>query len=310
MTLPKPPLTMGEFLAHADTPRDWIIEGLLASNHFGLLSANPKVGKSFLARCIALAVARGRRVLGRETARGRVLIASLEDAPQDAAAHMRSIEAEPDDPIYWMGPEHFPPTGPERVDALVAAIAEYRPVLTVLDTIWRLIPVEDGNDPQKVMRATAPILEASRAPNGGSAVLALTHNRKSGGQHGEQVAGSNALFGTADVLVSLERPGAGVERTVTSTNRTGREIPSSPLVLNGGWVEIGESKADAERKADDNATLAALGDTFESQNAIARQTGIARDRIKPALLRCVAAGWAESDGGSPHPKFRKRQYDA
>jgi hypothetical protein len=63
-------------------------------------------------------------------------------------------------------------------------------------------------------------------------VLLVAHQRKSSGEHGEAVRGSNALTGAVDVVVELERPapslsagkGARVLRAVSRFSSTPEEL--------------------------------------------------------------------------------------
>ena len=51
----------------------WLVDKVIPLGGLALLSSKPKVGKSTLARCLAVSVAQGRRWLDRETTQGTVL---------------------------------------------------------------------------------------------------------------------------------------------------------------------------------------------------------------------------------------------
>ena len=55
-----PVVSLGELYAKPDPEVEWLVQGLLPADGLSLLVAPPKVGKSTLARCLAVAVADGR----------------------------------------------------------------------------------------------------------------------------------------------------------------------------------------------------------------------------------------------------------
>ena len=70
---------MAEFMAQEHTARDWLLSDLLPADGLAMLAAAPKVGKSTLARCLAVAVADPNRseFLGRAVATGPVFHLAL-----------------------------------------------------------------------------------------------------------------------------------------------------------------------------------------------------------------------------------------
>lgn len=79
--------TLQELYAHPMEPICWLVEGLLAPGLY-FLGGSPKVGKSWLALQLCLAVCRGESFLGFRTRKSEVLYLALEDGPrwlQDAA---------------------------------------------------------------------------------------------------------------------------------------------------------------------------------------------------------------------------------
>lgn len=79
--------TLQELYAYPMEPICWLVEGLLAPGLY-FLGGSPKVGKSWLALQLCLAVCRGESFLGFRTRKSEVLYLALEDGPrwlQDAA---------------------------------------------------------------------------------------------------------------------------------------------------------------------------------------------------------------------------------
>jgi len=69
---------LGDLMTEDPEQIDWVLEDTLPAAGMSLLVAKPKVGKSTLARCLALAVARGEEFLGRSTSQGVVVYLALE----------------------------------------------------------------------------------------------------------------------------------------------------------------------------------------------------------------------------------------
>jgi putative DNA primase/helicase len=72
----------------------WTVEGLLPAGGTSLLTAKRKVGKSTLTRCLALAVARGHKFLGRKTLQGTVLYLAPQEIESEFTAHFKSLGAQ------------------------------------------------------------------------------------------------------------------------------------------------------------------------------------------------------------------------
>src|SRR5262249_51904522 len=75
----------------------------------------------------------------------------------------------------------------------------------IVDTLdrWTGLRGDAENAAGAVNEAMEPLQFAAAA---GLAVLAVSHQRKSGGEYGEAVRGSNAFTGSVDVVIELERP--------------------------------------------------------------------------------------------------------
>ena len=80
--------TLQELYAHPMEPISWLAEGLLAPGLY-FLGGSPKVGKSWLALQLCLAVCRGEPFLGFRTRKSEVLYLALEDGPR--RLHTRAL---------------------------------------------------------------------------------------------------------------------------------------------------------------------------------------------------------------------------
>jgi hypothetical protein len=78
-------------------PLPWVVPGLLPAG-LTVLAASPKVGKSWLALSISLAVATGGTVFDREVEQGDVLHLALEDGDRRLQSRLKKLGAKPNDP--------------------------------------------------------------------------------------------------------------------------------------------------------------------------------------------------------------------
>ena len=99
---------------------------------------------------------------------------------------------------------------PEVVRQAMAHCAKHELALLVVDTFdrWTGLRGDAENAAGAVNEALEPLKYAAAA---GLAVLLVSHQRKSSGEFGEAVRGSNALTGGVDVVVELERPSRTLE---------------------------------------------------------------------------------------------------
>src|SRR5262249_3187179 len=104
-----------------------------------------------------------------------------------------------------------------------------------------------------VNEAMEPLQFAAAA---GLAVLALSHQRKSGGEFGEAVRGSNAFTGAVDVVIELERPSRSLQlgghaRALRSVSRFSSTPEELFFELNDDGfrpiTDVAEKHSDAER---------------------------------------------------------------
>lgn len=73
--------TMQQLYAQPLEPVEYLVDGLLTPGLY-ILGGSPKVGKSWMALQLCLAVCGGKAFLGRKTQRSEVLYLALEDGPQ------------------------------------------------------------------------------------------------------------------------------------------------------------------------------------------------------------------------------------
>ena len=81
-------------------PIEFVVDNLITQGLF-ILAGAPKVGKSWLALDIALSIAKGEKVLGRETKRGSALYLCLEDSYTRIQNRLFELTSEPSENLYF-----------------------------------------------------------------------------------------------------------------------------------------------------------------------------------------------------------------
>ena len=166
--------------------QQWLIEDLWLAQGVGILGGNPKVGKTFLAAQIALAVAGNSQVLGKPAClSGPVLFYGAEDSLPAlrtrfdglaGIAHLALAEL----PIYLLDIPVLRIDRDQDLLRLRAAIEAHRPRLLVLDPFIRIAAV-DENSSADVSAVLASLRAIQRDYQ--TAVLLVHHARKSPSSH-------------------------------------------------------------------------------------------------------------------------------
>ncbi|HUZ48783.1 MAG TPA: AAA family ATPase [Candidatus Dormibacteraeota bacterium] len=216
-------VSMGELLRSQAIEPKWLVEGLLPDGGTSLFVAKPKVGKSTMLQNLAFAVARGEPFLGRATTQGVVVYLAIEDKPSELARAFRAMGAGEGDPVHF----HCARTPDDAGAWLQRVVEQYAPALIVVDTFQRFAKLRDLNDYALVTNAFGALCDLARSC--GAHLAASHHGKKAGGDDGDAVLGSTALFGAVDTLVELRRHDR--ERTVFSFQRYGIDLEKTLLTL-------------------------------------------------------------------------------
>ncbi len=224
-------LGAGDVLAELDSPDpDWLVDELLPCGGVSVLVGKPKSGKTTLARAIAVAVAQGRPVLGRNVLQGKVLYLALEGRLRDHARHLAQLGLQPNTPLFV--------ATQATLQAVERWLAEHRFALVVVDTLGVFLKIREINEYGHVLNAVAPALRL--AVERGTHLLFLHHSGKGSDARDaiDAPLGSTAIAGSADVVLHIKRFADGV-RTLTTVQRIGEDLPETVLMLeNNGWVRL------------------------------------------------------------------------
>jgi hypothetical protein len=235
-------VSVGELLGeHDEAAQTWIVAGRLPAGGLGLLAGKPKAGKSTAARCLALAVARGALWLEFPTTAGPVIYLALEEKRREVREHFRALGATAADPIAIL-------CASAPLDALARLRHETerrRPVLIIIDPLFRFVRVDDGNDYATMTAALEPLLTLARET--GACVLLVHHLGKGERSDGDNVLGSTAIFAAVDSALLMKRTER--YRTLSSIQRYGQDLEEITVTLDPDTrnVSAGPPKVQAEQ---------------------------------------------------------------
>lgn len=239
----------------------YIWENTLIAGGLSILAAKPKVGKSTLARNLAVAVAKGESsFLGRAiTASGPVVYLGLEEKRSEVKKHFERMGVTEDLPIFV----HTGSAPEKAIDELRKAASENQAVMAIVDPLQRLVRIRDLNDYSEVSLALEPLTQIAR--DTGCHLLLIHHATKGiGRESGDSILGSTAIFGSVDCALIMKRGES--YRTIESIQRYGEDLPRTVLTFDvaigltgsGGSfeeVEVAEcGKAILELLADNEMT--------------------------------------------------------
>lgn len=207
-----------DLLAEPEESIAYVWDKTLPCGGLSICAAKPKVGKSTLARNLAVAVTRGTEFFERSTSKGRVIYLCLEEKRAEVANHFRKMGASDED-IYV----HTGPTPKEALNALNVVINEKKPLLVIIDPLSRFVRVHDYNSYGEVSLALEPLLDLARAND--CHILVLHHSGKSERESGDAVLGSTGFFGGIDTLLEMKR--RNDVRTLATIQRYGENIPET-----------------------------------------------------------------------------------
>jgi hypothetical protein len=291
---------LGDLLNEPEEQVRWLVEGHLPGGGDSLLVAKPKVGKSTLARCLALAVARGDDFLGCRTSQGPVFYLALEEKRSEVKRHFQAMGARQDDPIFV-----FCSTAPaDGLAQLRAAAEREKPVLIIVDPLFRFTRIKDGNDYAAVTNALEPLHAFAREC--GAHVLAVHHAGKRG-DGGDSVLGSTALFGAVDTLLLMKR--SDRYRTLSSIQRYGTDLEEITLDYDSDTRTLSAGVARSE--ADEAEARKAISEYLATQtepveeNLIHEAIEARRATKQKALRKLVDAGKVKRTGtGKKGDRYR------
>lgn len=249
----------------ASPPEDlrWLALGLLPAG-LAILGGRPKMGKSWLALQLGMAIAAGGPILDTGAERGRALYLALEDSDRRVLERAQQMLGGADRAVprgleiatRWPTLDHG---GLEQISQWARQAGEGS--LIIIDTLAKIRGEHNTSGESDRNRGGVTSLYAqdyavmSRlkeiADARGGAILVVHHLRKSGSGDGdpvEELSGTSGIAGAADTILILKR-GRGEDEG--SLFMTGRDLEERELGLRrdralGLWSSLGDA-ADAAR---------------------------------------------------------------
>ena len=282
---------LSQLLAEAEENTSFLWDQTLPMGGLSICSAKPKVGKSTLARNLAVAVALGHAFLGRQTVKGRVLYLCLEEKRAEVRKHFEKMGVDTDDILIHTGS-----TPKEAFVELAAVIAEYEPVLVIIDPLSRVLRVPDFNDYGSMARGFEPLIDLARKTS--CHVLALHHDSKMDRSGGDALLGSTAIFGAVDCHIQLRKRDKG--RTIATIQRYGEDLPETVIDLDkttGQVTAQGDLQSFTLAQArKEIATAIRPSEILTEKQIKERIEGFSQGVISKALREMVERGELTKDG--------------
>ena len=277
-------------------PVRWVVPGLLPEG-VTLLAGKPKLGKSWLALGVAVAVASGGVALGtRPVERGEVLYLALEDNRRTLQKRLGKVldgGPVPEGLQFATDWARMDEGGAETLDDWLAVHPDGR--LVVVDILKRVRPRVSPS--RSVYDADYEAMEAMQrlAAEHGAALLVVHHTRKLAAVDPvDEVSGSTGLSGGADGIMVLKRDRGKADAYL---HVTGREIEEeAELALRwdtsvASWTLAGDAeeyRLPEERRSALKTLGAAEGGMAPKE--VAEALGKSHGSVKVLLGEMVKAG--------------------
>lgn len=213
-----------------------IVEGL------SFLAGKPKLGKSWLALQLAVAVALAESWLGEACERGEVLYIALEDSRRRLQSRLQKVlDRRRCPPALHLATEcpRLDDGGLDRISSWLLAHPEAR--LVIIDTLAKVKPHRKRNGDIYAEDNAAGAQLQALAFKHPVAVVVVTHTRKASAEDFlEEVSGTLGLTGAADSVLVLKRARHAAEGTLSLT---GRDIDEREIAVSftheALWVALG-----------------------------------------------------------------------
>jgi hypothetical protein len=303
---PAKPRTMSapELMALRLPPLRFVVNELLPPG-YAVFAGRPKLGKSWLAYQLGLAVACGEPLFGQDTWQGEVLYLALEDGQRRAQARMqRLLDGRPPPPAMQIALD-WPMLDQGGMEAIEdwAADRPGRARLCIIDTLQKVRPRSSAGRSVNAYEQDYELHGALHrlGQKLGIALISITHMRKGGGNGDwlEAVSGSTGITGAADTVLALGRDRGAADACLSITGRDVREEELALQSDNGVWSCLGA--AEQVRMHDTTQrimeALPMAGSEGLSPKAVAEVSGLNRELARKTLLRMFNRGLIASTAG-------------
>lgn len=288
-----------ELLAREFPEPRWAIPGLLPEGVI-IFAGRPKLGKSWLALDIAVAVACGGRALGAiQVEAGEVLYLALEDGPRRLKERLKIILAGGAIPENLFLATEWPRFDDGGLAAFVSWVKQHPEARVVIfDTIKRVRPRENSRSRlyDADYDALGPLGDLARRY--GICVLVVHHTRKADSEDPlDLVSGSTGLTGAADGVLVLKRSRGKADATLHAVGRDfeDREIALQWDKVLTGWRMLGDA-SDFRHSSQRHEVIELLGKSEPlTPKTVCELLGRDRNAIKQLLWKMAKDGDLHAD---------------
>jgi len=276
-------------------PINYCVPGIVAEG-LTLLAGRPKLGKSWLALNLAIAVATGGNALGSIGCEvGDAYYLALEDNQRRLKDRLRIVLP----PLRSLIPDlsrlQLDTVAPRIDNGLIGRLDEWRttvdlPRLIIIDTLAMVKPPKGKNQDSYAADYEAVSLLQRYASEHRLAVMLVTHVRKMEASDPlEMVSGTNGLTGAADTILVLDRDSDGPK--LYGRGRDIEDVEKALRFANGKWSVLGNVE-DVKRSEERQRIIRAVGAAERplSPKEIAEATGMKSENVRYLLARMVEAG--------------------
>lgn len=317
------PISGQTILSTEYPPINFIVPGMLAEG-LVLLAGRPKIGKSFMALNLAVAVSAGGVFLGRHaTAQGGVLYLALEDTERRIKKRLLDfgLAAIPDSLYFLFKISRLDAGGAKSLDDYMTAHKAVK--LVVVDVLNKVKSGRSKGADSYQHDADQISLLQTIAMEHGATLLVLTHDRKAGSEDWlDMVTGTLGIAGTADSIARLERNRSTRQARLQITGRDHEDQDLGvEMGSNGIWQVVGPG-ATVGQSPERQKILAALpldgsgpghrkskdGTSYshppgKTPKELAEDIDVDHNTIKKALPAMEASGLVRSMGGGRYVRL-------
>lgn len=218
--------TTAELLSAQFPDPVWIVPGIVPAG-LAVLAGRPKLGKSWLALSMAIAVGTGGHVLGRQVEQGRVLYLALEDNERRIQDRLRKLRAPSNAAIdFRFG---WRPLTDGGTADLMQAVNENAYRLVTIDTVSRALGRADQMDLADMNMTFGALQRLAMEREFG--LTLVDHHRKAAGGAGDvidDVMGATSKVGVADCAMGIYRERG---QSTATLKIAGRDVDDQELAL-------------------------------------------------------------------------------
>ncbi len=294
-------VTAADLMAADLPPVRWVVPSVLPEG-VTLLAGKPKLGKSWLALGLCVAVAAGGVALGtRQVEQGDVLYLALEDNRRRLQKRLGKMLRGPAPEGLEMATA-WPKLDEGVVEALGAWLGEHPEArLVAVDTLAKIRPRTRGQNVYQEDYASLEELLPLAAEHE-VAIVVVHHTRKMAAADPlDEKSGSTGLTGGVDGVLVLKRDRGKADAVLHVDGRDIEESAEYALMWDAetaGWTIVGDAdeyRISEERKAIIRVLVEA--GEFLSPGEVADALGKSRNTIKQRLWRMAQDGQVENRNG-------------